>query len=57
VVTALKASGLDIAEQPTSKRDLVAIQNRFNDWHEEAGIPMSCLSRIAACSMGDNHLS
>ena len=56
VVTALKASGLDIAEQPTSKRDLVAIQSRFNDWHEETGIPMSCLSRIAACSMGDNHL-
>jgi hypothetical protein len=48
---------LDIAEQPTSKRDLVAIQSRFNDWHQETGIPMSCLSRIAACSMGDNHLS
>ena len=56
VVTALKASGLDIAEQPTSKRDLFAIQSRFNDWHEETGIPMSCLSRIAACSMGYNHL-
>jgi hypothetical protein len=56
VVTCLKASGLDIAEQPSSKRDLVKVQDQFNKWHEETGLPISHLSRIAACSMGENYL-
>jgi 3-methyladenine DNA glycosylase Tag len=56
VVTTLKASGLDIAEQPSSKRDLIKVQDQFNLWHEETGLPLSHLSRIAACSMGENHL-
>jgi 3-methyladenine DNA glycosylase Tag len=56
VVTTLKASGLDIAEQPSSKRDLIKVQDQFNLWHEETGLPLSHLSRIAAYSMGENHL-
>jgi 3-methyladenine DNA glycosylase Tag len=56
VVTTLKASGLDIAEQPSSKRDLIKVQDQFNLWHEETGLPLSHLSRIAACSMGENYL-
>jgi 3-methyladenine DNA glycosylase Tag len=57
VVTVLKASGLDIATQPSSKRDLAKVQEQFNRWQEETGLPMSHLSRIAACSVGDNYLT
>lgn len=56
VVTALRGSGLAISERPTSKRDLGRIQDAFNQWHEETGLPYSHLSRIAGCSVGENHL-
>ncbi len=36
----------------TSKRDHALIQAAFNQWHEETGLPMAQLSRIAACSVG-----
>lgn len=55
VVTTLKSVGLEIAENPTSKRDLKKVQEQFNAWHEETGLPYSHLSRIAACSMGENY--
>ena len=57
VVVTLKSVGLDIAEQPSSKRDLKKVQDQFNAWHEETGLPYSHLSRIVACSVGENHLS
>ncbi|MDA9301189.1 DNA-3-methyladenine glycosylase I, partial [bacterium] len=53
VVVLLRSIGLDIAENPTSKRDLTKIQAQFNEWHIETGLPYSHLSRIAACSVGD----
>ena len=56
VVVTLKSVGLDIAEQPSSKRDLKKVQDQFNAWHEETGLPYSHLSRIVACSVGENHL-
>ncbi len=56
VVVTLRGSGLDIAEQPTSQRDLKKVQAQFNEWHEETGLPYSHLSRIAACSVGENYL-
>jgi 3-methyladenine DNA glycosylase Tag len=56
VVTALRGAGLDIAERPTSKRDLAKVQDAFNRWHEESGLPHAQLSRIAACSVGENYL-
>lgn len=56
VVVLLRSIGLDIAENPTSKRDLNKIQAQFNEWHIETGLPYSHLSRIAACSVGDNYL-
>jgi len=56
VVVTLKSVGLDIAEQPSSKRDLKKVQDQFNAWHEETGLPYSHLSRIVACSLGENHL-
>lgn len=56
VVVVLRSIGLEIAEQPTSQRDLKKIQAQFNDWHQETGLPYSHLSRIAACSVGENYL-
>ncbi len=36
----------------TAKRDRLAIQQAFNQWHEETGLSLAELSRIAACSIG-----
>ncbi len=55
VVTALRGSGLEIAQNPTSKRDLKAMQNEFNTWHEETGLPYVHLSRICAMAAGENY--
>ncbi|NKB35203.1 MAG: DNA-3-methyladenine glycosylase I [Pseudomonadales bacterium] len=56
VVVTLKSTGLDIAERPSSKRDLKKVQDQFNAWYEESKLPFSHLSRIAACSVGENFL-
>ena len=55
VVLAMKNAGLDIADKPTSKRDLKKVQDLFNTWHAETGLPYSHLSKIAACSVGENY--
>jgi len=54
VITALIANGLDIAEKPTSQRDLKKIQAAFNDWQEETGLPMKHISSILSYTVGDN---
>lgn len=54
VVATLRDSGLDIADAPTSKKELVAIQARMNAWHAETGLPYAHLSRIMSMSMGEN---
>lgn len=56
VVLTLKHAGLDIADNPTSQKDLRQVQQAFNTWHAETGLPYSHLSRIAACSIGENYL-
>jgi 3-methyladenine DNA glycosylase Tag len=55
VVACLRDSGLDIAENPTSKKDLAKIQAQFNAWAEETGLPFTHLSRICAMSIGENY--
>jgi hypothetical protein len=52
----LRATGLDIAGNPTSLTDLRKVQDQFNLWHGETGLSYSHLSRIAACSVGENYL-
>lgn len=54
VVACLRDSGLDIADAPTSKRDLRLVQDRFNQWAAETGLPFAHLSRICAMSIGEN---
>lgn len=55
VVACLRESGLDIAEQVTSKRDLAKVQAQFNAWARETGLPFTHLSRICAMSVGENY--
>jgi len=55
VVACLRADGLDIAENPTSRKDLRKIQERFNAWAKETGLPVTHLSRICAMSVGENY--
>ena len=55
VVACLRDAGLDIAENPTSKKDLKKIQDQFNAWAKETGLPASHLSRICAMSIGENY--
>ena len=55
VVACLRGAGLDIPENPSSKKDLRKIQEQFNVWAEETGLPMTHLSRICAMSVGENY--
>jgi len=54
VVACLRDAGLAIAETPTSKRDLGLVQETFNRWAAETGLPIAHLSRICAMSIGEN---
>jgi 3-methyladenine DNA glycosylase Tag len=56
VVACLRDAGLDIAESPTSKKDLRKVQDQFNTWAKETGLPLTHLSRICAMSIGETHL-
>jgi 3-methyladenine DNA glycosylase Tag len=55
VVACLRDAGLDISESPSSKKDLKKIQDQFNVWAEETGLPLTHLSRICAMSIGENY--
>lgn len=55
VVACLRASGLDIADEPKSKGDLAKVQAQFNAWAEESGLSYLQLSRICAMSTGTNY--
>jgi 3-methyladenine DNA glycosylase Tag len=52
VVHCLQRAGVDIGDNPTSKRELHAVQAAFNDWQQQSGLPYAHLSRICACSVG-----
>ncbi len=55
VVACLRDAGLEISRNPTSKKDLAKIQDQFNRWAEETGLPLTHLSRICAMSIGENY--
>jgi 3-methyladenine DNA glycosylase Tag len=55
VVACLRDAGLDIAEKPSSKKDLRTIQDQLNAWARETGLPYAHLSRICALSIGENY--
>lgn len=51
---ALRDAGLDIAENPTSKRDLDKIQAQINAWADSTGLSRKHISRILSMSIGEN---
>lgn len=55
VVACLRDAGLDISQNPASKKELGKIQAQFNDWAKETGLPLTHLSRICAMSIGQNY--
>ena len=55
MAAALRDAGLDIAESPTSKKDLAAVQAQINHWADETGLPRTHISRILSMSIGVNH--
>jgi len=56
VVQCLQMHGLDIRDNPVSHKDLKLIQQTFNRWHDDSGLPYLQLSMIAAYSVGDNKI-
>jgi 3-methyladenine DNA glycosylase Tag len=57
VVACLRDAGADIALAPTSKRDQKLVQDIFNRWAAETGLPRAHLSRICALSIGENRMA
>lgn len=55
MAAALRDAGLDIADNPTSKRDLLKIQERMNALVAESGLPYAHVSRVLAMSIGENN--
>ena len=56
VVLALRLSGLEVSDHPTSQRDLRLIQRTFNDWHRDSGFSYLQLSYLLAFSVGENRV-
>ncbi len=55
MVAALIQAGLEIADAPTSKKDVQQIQQVLNRWAEETGLSYTHMSRVLAMSSGDNY--
>lgn len=55
MAAALRDAGLEIAETPTSKRDLQKVQDQINAWAKETGLPRMHISRILSMSIGENN--
>lgn len=54
MVLALRDAGLDVAENPSSKKDLALVQDQINRWATESRLPRAQVSRILALSIGTN---
>jgi 3-methyladenine DNA glycosylase Tag len=55
VCAALIRAGVDIKPSPTSQGEFKRIQAAFNEWHAQSGLSYAHMSRIAACSIGENY--
>jgi 3-methyladenine DNA glycosylase Tag len=54
VVLCLQTHGLEISDNPSSQKDLKLIQQTFNHFNQETGLPYRQLSMIMAYSVGEN---
>lgn len=52
VCAALVREGVLDKPTATSKRDLAKVQDAFNTWHGQSGLPRAAISRILALSVG-----
>lgn len=50
VATALIREGV-VDKQPSSRRDMAAVQDAFNQWAAESGRPLAHISRTLACTV------
>ncbi|MEM8792549.1 MAG: DNA-3-methyladenine glycosylase I [Pseudomonadota bacterium] len=41
-----------VDKQPSSKRDMAAVQEAFNTWAAESGRPIAHVSKVLACTVG-----
>ena len=55
MAAAVRDAGLEIADTPTSKKDLQKVQDQINAWAKETGLPRIHISRILAMSIGENN--
>lgn len=55
VIAAIQSAGVDIADNPSSKRDLQKVQQAFNTWRDESGLPYAHISKIVSCAVGRNY--
>lgn len=55
VIACLRDAGVELSQTATSKRDLGKIQDQFNIWAKESGLPYLHISRICAMSVGENY--
>lgn len=53
VVAALIREGV-VGKPPASMRDMQAVQAAFNGWRRESGRPFAHISKILACTVGDD---
>ncbi len=51
VTRCLQLAGAELSDTPGTRRELTLIQQVFDRWHAESGLPYSHLSRIAAASL------
>ncbi|GAA5215460.1 DNA-3-methyladenine glycosylase I [Corallincola platygyrae] len=55
VVAHLVGAGV-VDKNPTSQRDLKAVQQAFNQWAEQSQRPLTQISQVIAYSVGENHV-
>ena len=55
VIACLRDAGVELSQTASSKRDLRKIQDQFNAWAGESGLPYMHISRICAMSVGENY--
>jgi len=56
VLAALIGAGV-LTSAPTSKAAWRAVQNAFNRWCDESGLPLMAVSKVLSCSVGENYSS
>lgn len=55
VITCLRDAGIELSQTASSKKDLRKIQDQFNAWAKESGLPYMHVSRVCAMSIGQNY--